>query len=109
MVHTIGPKTGLNPRGCLSSVGGSPRSAPAHFHEGGSAPSTEKSSELAPEILGFQAQSISGPSTTAGPYNPSHKCLESPKPNSDRLAFVVQLPDCSSERSRWREALLTLT
>ena len=28
-------------------------------------------------------------------YNPSHKCLESPKPNSDRLAFVVQLPDCS--------------
>jgi hypothetical protein len=28
-------------------------------------------------------------------YNPSPKCLESPKPNSDRLAFVVQLPDCS--------------
>ena len=28
-------------------------------------------------------------------YNPSHKCFESPKPNSDRLAFVVQLPDCS--------------
>ena len=28
-------------------------------------------------------------------YNPSHKCLESPMPNSDRLAFVVQLPDCS--------------
>jgi hypothetical protein len=27
--------------------------------------------------------------------NPSHKCLESPKPNYDRLAFVVQLPDCS--------------
>jgi len=28
-------------------------------------------------------------------YNPSHKCIESPKPNSDHLAFVVQLPDCS--------------
>jgi len=35
-------------------------------------------------------------------YNPSHKCLESPKPNSDRLAFVVQLPGGPSERSRWR-------
>ena len=43
-----------------------------------------------------------GHSTTTGPYNPSHKCLESPKPNSDRLAFAVQLPDRSSERSRWR-------
>jgi hypothetical protein len=40
--------------------------------------STEKSSELANEISGFQAQSISGHSTTTGPYNPSHKCLESP-------------------------------
>ena len=29
-----------------------------------------------------------------GNSNPSHKCLESPKPNFDRLAFVVQLPDC---------------
>jgi hypothetical protein len=28
-------------------------------------------------------------------FNASHKCLESPKPNSDHLAFVVQLPDCS--------------
>src|SRR5580704_3039805 len=27
-------------------------------------------------------RSISGHSTTKGPFNPSHKCLESPKPNS---------------------------
>jgi len=26
-------------------------------------------------------------------YNPSHKFRESPKPNSDRLAFVVQFAD----------------
>jgi hypothetical protein len=65
--------------------------------------STEKSSELAHEILGFQAQSISGHSTTTGPYNPSHKC-ESPEPNSDRLACVVQFPDCHS----WPAARETL-
>ena len=29
-------------------------------------------------------------------YNPLHKWLESVKPNSDHLAFVVQLPDCPS-------------
>src|SRR5580704_17925585 len=27
-------------------------------------------------------------------YDHSQKCLESPKPDSDRDAFVVQLPDC---------------
>jgi hypothetical protein len=32
-------------------------------------------------------------------YNPSHKCLESPKPNSDRLAFVAQLPIARDSRN----------
>jgi len=38
-----------------------------HGIEGKRFASTEKSSELAHEILGFQAQSISGHSTTTGP------------------------------------------
>jgi len=45
---------------------------------------------------------------TLQPIYPSHKYLESPKPNSDRLAFVIQLPDCSSERLESNAVVLSL-
>lgn len=50
------------------------------------------STELRSSNLLLIVQLILRP-TSRFDYYPSHKCRQSPKPNSDRLAFVIQLPD----------------
>lgn len=47
------------------------------------------------EGLSFTIKNVSDKKMPPVANNPSHKCIESLKPNSDRLAFVVQVPDCS--------------